>query len=215
MMPDINTRPEPRWRTGRKVGNTIYRQTGPGPCDDDLVIGFCVTPSYAARLVEDANGAEPYVTSGRDEQESRELALFQRAEVAERLARQLLADRSTEAPQPRVLPETATVDRYRLSMLTEADCSDWWVWNIYVERRDATRWAVTRGGGISLDADGGWSIEQRPDYPGDPVIDRWRFDLDTALRLAEAELPLMRINGSTAPDIIARRRVIEDTETAE
>lgn len=46
--------PEPtalRWRTGRKVGNTIYRQLGEAPSDDDPIIGFMSDPADAALAV--------------------------------------------------------------------------------------------------------------------------------------------------------------------
>jgi hypothetical protein len=36
------------WRTGRKVGRTIYRQSGPEPSDDDALIGVMDTPELAA-----------------------------------------------------------------------------------------------------------------------------------------------------------------------
>lgn len=104
-----------------------------------------------------------------------------------------------EAPQPRVLPETATVDRYRLSMLTEADCVDYWVWDIYVEHRGNDQWAVTRGGNPVLSADGGWDMEAARFIDDPDERETWltahRFDLANALALAEAELP--RVHGDT------------------
>ena len=36
------------WRTGRKVGRTIYAQLGPEPSDDDVLIGMMDTPELAA-----------------------------------------------------------------------------------------------------------------------------------------------------------------------
>ena len=44
-----------RWRTGRKVGRTIYRQVGEEPSDDDRLIGVMDTPELAALVVEAVN----------------------------------------------------------------------------------------------------------------------------------------------------------------
>lgn len=44
-----------RWRTGRKVGRTIYQQLGPEPSDDDPLIGVMDTPDLAALAVEAVN----------------------------------------------------------------------------------------------------------------------------------------------------------------
>lgn len=52
------------WRVGRKVGRTIYQQTGPEPSDDDLLIGVMDTPDLAARVVRAVN-ADP-TTSGTE-----------------------------------------------------------------------------------------------------------------------------------------------------
>ena len=43
------------WRTGRKVGRTIYRQTGPTPSDTDPLIGIMDTPEDAKRVVDAVN----------------------------------------------------------------------------------------------------------------------------------------------------------------
>lgn len=40
-----------RWRTGRKVGRTIYAQFGPEPDDRDALIGTMDTVTFAAHLV--------------------------------------------------------------------------------------------------------------------------------------------------------------------
>ena len=37
-----------RWRTGRKIGRTIYAKTGPEPSDSDPLIGVMDTPELAA-----------------------------------------------------------------------------------------------------------------------------------------------------------------------
>lgn len=43
------------WRTGRKVGRTIYEQIGAEPSDDDRLIGILDTPALARRAVEAVN----------------------------------------------------------------------------------------------------------------------------------------------------------------
>jgi hypothetical protein len=43
------------WRTGRKVGRTVYRQLGYEPSDDDPLIGVMDTPELAALVVEAVN----------------------------------------------------------------------------------------------------------------------------------------------------------------
>lgn len=44
-----------RWRTGRKVGRTIYAQMGPEPSDDDPLIGVMDTPDLAHLVVRAVN----------------------------------------------------------------------------------------------------------------------------------------------------------------
>jgi hypothetical protein len=39
------------YRTGRKVGRTIYHQVGPEPSDDDELVGLMDTPVLAALFV--------------------------------------------------------------------------------------------------------------------------------------------------------------------
>lgn len=45
------------YRTGRKVGRTIYRQAGPEPSDGDVLIGMMDTPELAAAVVAAMNAA--------------------------------------------------------------------------------------------------------------------------------------------------------------
>ena len=44
-----------RWRTGRKVGRTIYTQAGDEPSDGDHLIGVMDTPELAQRVVTAVN----------------------------------------------------------------------------------------------------------------------------------------------------------------
>lgn len=47
--------PDARWRTGRKVGRTIYIQDGPEPSDDDTLIGVMDDPVLAQLACEAVN----------------------------------------------------------------------------------------------------------------------------------------------------------------
>ena len=53
-----------RWRTGRKVGRTIYAQIGEFPSDDDVLIGVMDTPVLADDAVRAHNDALREVDRG-------------------------------------------------------------------------------------------------------------------------------------------------------
>ena len=44
-----------KWRTGRKVGRTIYAQVGDAPADNDPLIGVMDSPELAQAAVEAHN----------------------------------------------------------------------------------------------------------------------------------------------------------------
>jgi hypothetical protein len=46
---------EMKWRTGRKVGRTIYAQAWPDARDTDVLIGMMDSPALARQAVEDHN----------------------------------------------------------------------------------------------------------------------------------------------------------------
>jgi hypothetical protein len=54
------------WRTGRKVGRTIYAQQGPEPSDSDPLIGVMDTPELAALAVAARNGHDDPVQQLRN-----------------------------------------------------------------------------------------------------------------------------------------------------
>jgi hypothetical protein len=56
--------PVPAWRTGRKVGNTIYRQVGAEASDDDVLIGVMFEPEFAAHAVKAVNGQRSRLKHG-------------------------------------------------------------------------------------------------------------------------------------------------------
>jgi hypothetical protein len=45
------------WRTGRRVGRTVYAQIGPDPSGDDVLIGVLDHPRLAADAVDTHNAA--------------------------------------------------------------------------------------------------------------------------------------------------------------
>jgi hypothetical protein len=98
-----------------------------------------------------------------------------------------------------------TVTQYTVAILTEADCVDWFAWDIYVEKRGRGRWAVSRGGGIVLSDEGRWVVEPINSERTDEWLDHHRFDRHTALRLAGEQALTLRINGYTAQDILDKR----------
>jgi hypothetical protein len=54
------------WRVGRKVGRTIYYQTGTEPSDDDELVGVMDTPQLAALVVQAVNAADNIEAAMRD-----------------------------------------------------------------------------------------------------------------------------------------------------
>jgi hypothetical protein len=86
---------------------------------------------------------------------------------------------------------TTTATRYAVSALP-ADHIDADVFTITVEYRSmGDGWCVFRFG-RSLDAAGKWGYEYT------------RFDLETALRLAEQMAPKLTVNGHSVADVLAR-----------
>jgi hypothetical protein len=76
---------------------------------------------------------------------------------------------------------------------------------ITVEYRGAGRWAVTRMRQC-LSVDGRWDWESLPSERGGQWLDRHRFDLDTALRLARTWAPTMTCNGRTVTEVLTRKQ---------
>lgn len=58
------------WRVGRKVGRTIYAQSGPTASDDDRLIGTMDTPELAAEAVRTHNDALRPVSEERQPRDS-------------------------------------------------------------------------------------------------------------------------------------------------
>lgn len=89
---------------------------------------------------------------------------------------------------------------YSVNCLPE-DHIDSHVFEITVEYRSRNRWAVKRHSQV-LGADGQWDYEMRPSEREDDWLDNHRFDLDTALKLAKEQAPLITVNGFTVADAL-------------
>jgi hypothetical protein len=101
------------------------------------------------------------------------------------------------------LTPTVQATRYTVSCMPEDAAPDAHVFEITVEYRGKGRWAVARFGQC-LDANGLWDHELSPSNREDDWLATHRFDLDTALELAKAAAPHVRVNGLTPADAIAR-----------
>jgi hypothetical protein len=100
------------------------------------------------------------------------------------------------APAP-----TVTITRYEVSCLPQ-DHIDRDAFAIVVEWRGLGRWAVLRRSSC-LGADGKWEWEPQPSSREDDWLETHRFDLDTALRLAKEQAPLITVNGFTVEQALA------------
>lgn len=98
-------------------------------------------------------------------------------------------------PEPTVRPT-----RYAVNCLPE-DGIDSHVFEITVEYRGRDRWAVKRHSQV-LGTDGQWDWEMRPSEREDDWLDSHRFNLDTALKLAKEQAPLITVNGFTVTDAL-------------
>ncbi|MDX3637798.1 hypothetical protein PV728_48020 [Streptomyces europaeiscabiei] len=98
-------------------------------------------------------------------------------------------------PEPIVQPTA-----YSVNCLPE-DGIDSHVFEITVEYRGKDRWAVKRHSQC-LSSEGVWEWEMRPSEREDDWLDTHRFDLDTALKLAKEQAPLVTVNGFTVTDAL-------------
>jgi hypothetical protein len=94
---------------------------------------------------------------------------------------------------------TTRVTQYEVSVLAE-DNINHGTYAINVEYRGEGRWAVVRHR-FCLGADGEWDFEVRPSEREDEWLAGHRFDLETALRLAEQAAPEIVVNGRSAKDV--------------
>jgi hypothetical protein len=97
-----------------------------------------------------------------------------------------------------IKPETR-ITHYAVSCLPE-DHDARFSMTITVEWRGRDLWAVMRHG-EALGADGKWDYEPSPSNREDDWLTTHRFDLDTALRLAEEAAPKLTVNGYTVTEL--------------
>lgn len=101
----------------------------------------------------------------------------------------------------------ATVIRKRISRYTVNATPEGWenhLWEISVEASSpigGTVLWVVRWMGQCLNRDGGWDLEPIPSSRTEAWLKAHRFDLETALRLAEAAAPDVEVNGVKARDV--------------
>ena len=91
------------WRTGRKVGRTIYAQAGPQPSDDDNLIGVMDTPALAAQACKGHNT----LTGGQPVTELPETAVDAAARACPFASRDMLR-RALKAAAPLIAREAFT-----------------------------------------------------------------------------------------------------------
>ncbi|MGV2914650.1 hypothetical protein [Streptomyces alfalfae] len=104
------------------------------------------------------------------------------------------------------VPEaTVQAVEYTVSCVPEDDI-DGHLFGIRVQYRGQGRYAVIRSADMCLGTDGTWDYGVKEYDRGDAWLDAHRFDLDTALRLAKAQAPLVTINGHTVTDAIAMQQ---------
>ena len=106
----------------------------------------------------------------------------------------------TDIPEPTVMAV-----EYTVNCLPEDDY-DSFAFEVRVQYRGNGRYAVIRSGDLCLGADGTWDHGVKEYDRGDDWLNAHRFDLDTALRLAKEQAPLVTVNGHTVTDAIARQK---------
>jgi hypothetical protein len=100
---------------------------------------------------------------------------------------------------------TAMATKYDVSCLP-VDHRERIHFTLYVEWRGDDRWAVCTGFQRCLSSTGEWDYEPSPSNREDDYLDTHRFDLDTALRLAKEQAPLMTCNRWTVDEALAGER---------
>jgi hypothetical protein len=109
-------------------------------------------------------------------------------------------DEAPNTPEP-----TVHAVEYTINCLPDDDI-DSHLFEVRVQSRGAGRYAVIRGGDQCLGADGTWDYGVKAYDRGDDWLNAHRFDLDTALRLAKEQAPLVTVNGHTVTDALAMRQ---------
>jgi hypothetical protein len=133
-----------------------------------------------------------------------------RREEIEAFIRALKTRAAQEAP---ALPEaTVQPTNYVVSCLPDGHFERH-LFTLNVAYRGEGRWAVLSRGQC-LATDGTWDHEMRPSEREDEWIAAHRFDLDTALRLAKEQAPLLTVNAHTVTDVLRLAEQRGDTAAA-
>jgi hypothetical protein len=99
---------------------------------------------------------------------------------------------------------TTIVTAYQVCAIPEDESGNYLHFAIRVERTHHTgQWAV-RLRSACLSVEGEWDYEPLPSSREDDWLERHRFNLKTALRLAEEHAPRVTVNGITVADVLAR-----------
>jgi hypothetical protein len=101
-------------------------------------------------------------------------------------------------PEPRVQPTGYTVSCLPYDDLNSS------AFSIKVDYAGHGQWAVRSGTGRCLDAERRWDYEPSPCERTDGWLAKYRHDLDTALRLAKEQAPLVTVNGYTVEQALGR-----------
>lgn len=120
--------------------------------------------------------------------------------------RQRAADEASSLPAPFV-----QATRYEVSYVPE-DNINRDLFTVYAEDRGNGRWAVVRHRQC-LSTSGTWDWESRPSEREDDWLDEHRFDLDTALQLAQHQAALITCNGDTVTDVLRRHNQKEGEQS--
>jgi hypothetical protein len=109
-------------------------------------------------------------------------------------------EEAPNAPKPAV-----KAVEYTVNCLPEDDY-DGHLFEIRVQYRGNDRYAVIRRGNECLGADGTWDQGVKEYDRGEAWLNAHRFDLDTALKLAKEQAPLVTVNGYTVADALAMQK---------
>lgn len=106
-----------------------------------------------------------------------------------------------------------TEDSFTVTCVTEAeDDVNWHLFSINVVYAGRGRWAIRRHGRC-LNAAGQWDYESIPSERTDEWLAAYRFDRETALRLAAEAAPKVTVNGWTVTGVLADARKRRNDET--
>lgn len=105
-------------------------------------------------------------------------------------------------------PRTVATE-YMVTCLPE-DVRQGYAWALWVQWRGGNRYCISRqqNGGPNevLNMFGEWVWESIPSERTDEFMDVTRFELETALRMADEAAPNVEVNGITPADLLARNK---------